>query len=231
MLYSTGPGLTRRIRLADGSIVILGAATALDVSLTPRNRTVTLERGEAWFHVLHRLHWPFIVTAGNGTILDLGTAFVVDREPGRIEVTVTQGRVEVSVHAPSMQRRVRGNGAEPIQLHRGERLTYSRGPHTALDHVDPRLALAWTTGRLEFADEPLQGIVENLDRYSHHPILVSPAAAGIRLTTLVISSRIPAWLEGLGRVVPVTVARDHGTVCIRLRTSIRTHLNNECNSP
>ena len=230
-LYRTGPGQTRRIRLTDGSIVILGAATALDVSLTPRTRTVTLEGGEAWFHVVHRPHWPFVVTAGNGTIRDLGTAFVVDREPGRLEVTVTQGRVEVSVHAPSMQRRVRANGVEPIQLHRGERLIYSRGPHPALDHVDPRLALAWTTGRLEFADEPLQSIVENVDRYSHYPIRVSPAAAGLHLTTLVISSRIPAWLEGLGRVVPVTVVRNDGTVCIRLQTSIRTHLSNECTDP
>ena len=118
-VYRTRSGQMRRIVLSDGSTVILGAETALRVSLTPQRRAVSLERGEAWFQVVHRRHWAFVVAAGGGTITDLGTAFVVDRESGRVEVTVTQGRVEVALAKSSAVPQWKRLELVPIRLHRG----------------------------------------------------------------------------------------------------------------
>ena len=226
--YRSSSGQTRRIRLRDGSTVVLGARTVLEVAISARRRRLDLERGEAWFDVVHRPHWPFIVTAGPEVIRDLGTAFVVDREAGRTEVTVTQGQVEVSLTGAASTPNLGGAVLKPIRLQRGERFVYGRRIPAALRYVSPRLALDWTTGRLEFLDEPLGAVAENLSRYSQEPILVAPAAATLQITTLVLSHHIRAWIAGLSRVLPVVAVRAHHAVCIRLRTQSPTQTGNEC---
>ncbi|MGC8517682.1 MAG: FecR family protein [Steroidobacteraceae bacterium] len=230
-VYRSPPGQTHRIRLGDGSTVVLGAETVLDVIITPQRRSLNLRRGEAWFDVIHRPHWPFVVTAGTGQIRDLGTAFVVDREAGRTEVTVTQGQVEVSLsgmlHAPLPETA----RLQPIRLHRGERFVYGTHIRLAIRHVSPRLALGWTRGHLEFIDEPLGVVAENISRYSQQPIRVSPAAAGLHLTTLVLSHHIRAWIQGLSRVLPVVAVYSNGDICVRLQTSLSTHKANDCREP
>lgn len=231
IIYHTAPGQTQRITLRDGSTVILGGATTLTVSLTAQRRTVDLDRGEAWFHVVHRNDWPFVVKAGGGTITDLGTAFVVDRESNRVEVTVTEGLVQVAVDHPVRAPRLSSERHRAIRLHRGERLTYGENAHSVVRAVNPRAALAWTTGELEFSQEPLSAVIENVDRYTRHPIAVSPAAGRLRLTTLVMSRRIHEWLEGLSRVLPVIVERRGARVCVRLRAAQTTYLNNKCGDP
>ena len=227
-LYRTGPGQTQRIRLRDGSTVILGAGTTLTVALSPRRRIVRLAHGEAWFRVTHRSGWPFVVKAGPGTITDLGTAFVVDREPHRVEVTVTEGRVEIALSHLSPAPHLQGVQLEPVRLHRGERLSYGARGVGTVRTVDPRMALAWTTGELEFSDEPLRDVLANVSRYAPRPITVTPAAGGLRVTTLVFSRDVSEWLDGLTRVLPVTVERTDVGICVRLRTRNKTQINNAC---
>lgn len=230
-VYRSAAGQTRRLRLGDGSRVVLGAETVLEAKITRHLRAFTLQHGEAWFDVDHRKHWPFVVTAGAGEIRDLGTAFVVDREAGRTEVTVTEGHVEVSLAGIARAPHLGGMTLSPIQLHRGERFVYGRRIPAAIGRISPRLALGWTRGRLEFVNEPLGDVAENLSRYSPQPIRVSPAAAGLHLTTLVLSHHIRAWISGLSRVLPVTAVRTTRGVCIRLRAPISTRAPNECHEP
>lgn len=232
-IYRTGHRQSRRTRLSDGSTVFLGAETALTVSMTRAMRVVTLLHGEAWFHVKHRAHWPFVVKAGTGTIRDLDTAFFVDRVPGRTEVTVTRGAVQVTLNHAADGRRSSTTSvrAHRIQLDRGEQLTYAAGLLRHVRRVNPRLALEWTAGRLEFSNEPLHYVTENVSRYSSVPIWTSPAAGVLRLTTLVFSQHIPAWLHGLPRVLPVAVIRTDAEICIRLRARYATSRNNACPSP
>lgn len=227
-IYRTTQGQTRRILLHDGSTVILGAQTTLTVLLTPTRRAVRLRHGEAWFHVAHRRHWPFVVTAGDGTITDVGTAFVVDQESGRTQVTVTQGMVRVAWASAARGVRPSVSSGRPVRLHRGERLSYGAGTYHVVQAVNPRRALAWARGQLEFSNVPLRYVVQDVSRYSLRPIRVSPAAGYLRVTTLVLSRDIPAWLTGLSRVLPVTITRGDGGVCIRLRVSSATSRSNVC---
>ena len=118
-----------------------------------------------------------------------------------------------------------------IRLRRGERLVAGARIAGKIRHVSPRLALGWTRGRLEFVDEPLGVIAENLSRYSRSPISVFPAAANLHLTTLVLSHHIPAWLNGLNPVLPVVVVRNNRGACVRLNASVITHQDNACHAP
>src|SRR6185312_11086218 len=96
VVYQTKVGELRNVHLPDGSSIILGGQTELSVSFSAQRRSVGLLKGEAWFQVAHRSHWPFVVAAGDGTITDLGTAFLVQRDSDRVVVTVTQGTVEIT---------------------------------------------------------------------------------------------------------------------------------------
>ena len=226
--YQTGPGQNRRIRLRDGSTVVLGAETSLTVSLTRQRRSIHLVRGEAWFRVAHRPDWPFVVNAGRGTITDLGTAFVVDRDARRVEVTVTEGHVQIALSHLIRTPRLSGVRLEPVRLHRGQRFSYGADVIGTVRAANPHMALSWTSGELEFSDEPLRDVAANVNRYAPQPIAVSPAAGRLRLSTLVFSRHVAEWLDGLSRVLPVTVERTNVRICVRLRTHHQTQVSNTC---
>lgn len=228
--YRTRAGQTRQIRLTDGSTVIMGADTGLSVAFGAQQRTIFLTRGEAWFRVVHWRDRPFVVRAGNGIITDLGTAFVVNREQRRVEVTVTEGRIEIAVVPRRPMSLIDAPSLEPIRLHRGERFSYGADARESLRTVDPRIATGWTHGELEFSDEPLRYVIENLNRYTVRPILVSRAAGSMRLTTLIRAQDIPAWLNSLKNVLPIEIDSTAVSVCIRLRVYKKTSVYNDCHS-
>ena len=95
-LYQTDVGGLEEIHLRDGSTITLGAETKLYVAISTQRRAVRLIAGQAWFHVAHDPHWPFVVIAGETTVTDVGTAFCVTRDPDRVVVAVTEGVVEIS---------------------------------------------------------------------------------------------------------------------------------------
>ncbi len=231
--YETASGQTQTVRLADGSILTLGAGTALTVDYSLAYRNVSLARGEAWFQVVRRHHWPFVVAAGGGTITDVDTSFVVDRESDRVEVTVTQGEVLVALRRVGVSAPGVSPGpivTHPIPLRVGERLSYRNGSSGGLEAVSPRAATAWTQGKLEFEDESLHDIAEDVGRYAHRPIRVSRAAGRLHLTTLVLSDHIRDWLLGLPKVLQVTTTVNKDGVCIRLRKPTNANVDNTCHA-
>mgnify|MGYP001604943537 FL=1 len=92
-IYSTPIGGHETVHFSDGSQIELNTNTVLRTHMTSDQRVVWLERGEAYFQVKHDAMHPFIVIAGDRRITDLGTAFVVRRDPGKLKVAVVQGRV------------------------------------------------------------------------------------------------------------------------------------------
>lgn len=90
-VYTTPVGGHRTIALADHSLVELNT----DTVLTVRGRTARLEKGEAYFQIKHNTAHPFVVVAGNHRIADLGTKFLVRAQPGRLEVSLVEGKALV----------------------------------------------------------------------------------------------------------------------------------------
>ena len=227
--YQTNAGQLKDVHLPDGSAVILGAKTDLLVNFTKQQRLVMLVRGEAWFQDVFYKRWPFIVTAGTGTIRAIGTAFVVDRTADRVVVTVTQGIVAVSTQPPVNSLSPIGRRAIPlptlsaIRLSRGEQFTYRQdGAAKSVKHADTKAATAWIGGQLLFEDQPLNDVVEAINRYSVQHIEVSPAAGKLRFTGLVFATEIPDWLQDLNRIFPVVVEQQGADVCVHMRSSAVT---------
>lgn len=156
--------------LPDGSRVTLAPGS----SLTSRGpfgdsaRTLDLS-GEALFNVATATA-PLVVYAAGVRVRDVSTAFAVRSiaaaEGGmpRALVAVTQGEVQVSA------------GSWQGALHEGEAiLADSAGHHDALGADVVRGSVAWTSGALLFADEPLANAVERLERWTGLVIEVDPS--------------------------------------------------------
>ncbi|WP_442589273.1 FecR domain-containing protein [Pedobacter sp. AW31-3R] len=86
--------------LADGSTVVLNKNSMLKYpeSFTGKTRTVSLNKGEAFFKVSHDKTRPFFVRVNGMQIKVVGTAFNVKVNKGRTEVIVESGKVEVDNH-------------------------------------------------------------------------------------------------------------------------------------
>ena len=225
-VYQTEVGGLKEAHLPDGSSITLGGRTKLIVALSAQQRSVNLIEGQAWFKVAHNSHWPFIVTAGDGTIKDVGTAFLVTRESDRVVVAVTEGTVEVSAQPRLIPR---GPDQAPatrpvmtaIRMGRGEELAFGdNGKLSAIGRTDTGAATAWTHGRLTFDNQPLRYVIETIGRYSSRRIVVSSDAGALRFSGIVLDDEIEDWLQSLEAIFPVTID-ERGTVAYGLKCAPR----------
>lgn len=166
---TTGRGETRRIMLTDGSALALNTQSVVQVKFDGAERRVVMRQGEASFQVAHDEQRPFVVQAGDVSVRAVGTAFNVRMRPEGVEVTVTEGVVEV-VRADEP------NQAAPVQRvkHNEEVIAQAERPAAVVPVSDTQIArrLAWQTGRLIFEGERLAAAVEDVNRYSAIPVVI-----------------------------------------------------------
>ena len=93
-IYTTDVGGRELITFADGTQIELNTDTVLRARMTTDQRTVWLDRGEAYFRVKHDAAHPFVVFAGAHRVTDVGTEFLMRRDPGRLEVTLVEGSAQ-----------------------------------------------------------------------------------------------------------------------------------------
>jgi transmembrane sensor len=190
----------RAATLPDGSRVILSAQTSLNVDFNGSRRNLDLSAGEAYFKVQHDRRHPFVVHAGDVSVTAIGTAFDIRRESNRVTVTVEEGTVEIA-----------GSAFAKIGLpttwraEAGYQLTYSSNGRTAMiTSVDTSSALQWRSGELAYVWEPLGAVVEDLNRYSEHKILIKePAIAALHFTGTVFTASIGDWVKAVEQAYPV----------------------------
>lgn len=210
---ATPAGGTQRIVLTDGSAVEVSGKSTLRATFTPGARRITLESGEAFFRVAKDSTRPFTVFAGTTTIRALGTAFNVRRAGDRIVVAVAEGTVWIS--SPDGTRKVR-----TAELDAGQQ-TIARPSDAPLEKVaiDTRSVAGWRNGRLQYLDEPLASVAEDVGRYTARDIeITDPALRDLRVTSTVLESNIDSWLHSLEAIFPVSVQRHvDGSVTISPR--------------
>lgn len=98
---STRPGSKTKIKLSDGTVVLLNAGSYITYNETfdAKLREVQLS-GEAYFDVTHDEKRPFIIHTNSVDIRVLGTEFNVRSYPNEktTETSLIRGSVEISVH-------------------------------------------------------------------------------------------------------------------------------------
>lgn len=94
-VYATDVGQRESLLLADGSQIELNTDTVLRISRGAGPRTVTLEKGEAFFNIKHDATRVFIVKAGDSRVIDLGTKFLVRQNPDHVRVALFEGSAKL----------------------------------------------------------------------------------------------------------------------------------------
>ncbi len=177
---STPPMHRQTLALADGTRADLNARTSLKVDFTAaQRRVVRLEHGEALFTVARDPARPFIVETPGGSVRVTGTVFNVRSEaPGRLEVTVLEGKVEVLPRPGSAA------APEPLRLQSCEQVSLEVGS-LAFRRVSPEMAAAaaaWREGWGVFDAAPLREVLGRFASFHGRAITVAPEAAEERLS-------------------------------------------------
>jgi transmembrane sensor len=208
----------RIFHLADGSSVELAGDSRLSVRLNDHERSLRLERGEAYFQVARDPGRPFAVTAGATHVTALGTSFNVRATEHRVVVAVEEGvvLVERTVAAPAHSLSPPAE-SRPIRLSRGQEV--SVGNHTLeLATIEPAAVASWREGRLRFVREPLGSVVASVLAASGQRIELADERLGdLQFTGTVFSTRVSDWVEGLPSIYPVRIRREGASYVVSAR--------------
>jgi transmembrane sensor len=219
--YSTPIGGIASVPLADGSHLTLNTATQVSVELTPQERHIRLEDGEAFFQVAKDPNRPFVVEVGNKRVIAVGTEFSVRRTGDDMRVVVTEGKVRVesgsadgaaaSSHLATVRGRqgVAGVSTEMAQVRRPGEVFLTPGSVASAgdDGVvveqkplsEAEDDLTWRHGYLTFHDASLADAVAEFNRYNAHKIAIQdPAVAAIRISGSFRALNYEAFVRVLG---------------------------------
>lgn len=229
--YATKTAEVRDVTLADGSLVTLGAQSAIEVVLSPEARRVKLTAGQAFFEVSKDASRPFTVEAGETLVRVVGTKFGVRRGAETVDVAVLEGVVEVMRSDEVAERReALALEPEPVTAPQADIrvLTAGRGietkPHEALPEariLGERRPDAWRDGRLVYDDVALREVIADADRYySGQIVIANPQVADLRVTAAFDTASVEAMLASLERALPVEADNSTpGRIILRMRAN------------
>lgn len=210
-IYSTDIGGHATLRFADQTEIELNTDTVIRYRMTTTERTVWLERGEAYFRVAHNASNPFTVIAGKHKITDLGTEFLVRRNMGvenRLEVALVKGSAELSSEGMHAQAAVLTPGDEAIATP----TTISFSHKTAQQLADE---MSWRLGVLAFHDTRLADVVAAFNRYNDTKlVVVDPSIADMKFSAEVPANDYEDFLHLAETVQHLRVDREGRTILL-----------------
>ncbi len=236
-IYASSLDRHRTIGLADGSVLVLGADSTVEVHFDAEERFVSVERGDAYFEVQHDAARPFVVQANDVRVTAVGTAFRVLRSPAAVTVTVTDGVVEVA-GAEENQGGTTGSGStedhtgafgngsamergpvqsKPIRVAVGQRAVIeSRGAQTNVRHDGTTTSVQWRDGRVRFVNARLGEVIKVVnDRADRKLGIDDPRVGDLTYSGTIMQSHLQEWIDSLQHIYPVrAVPLDDGSLTL-----------------
>ena len=210
-IIETASAEQRVVWLPDRSRVTVGPLTRVSYRYSAATRALRLDTGQAFFEVTKDAHRPFVVDTRRGRIVAVGTAFSVDVASDRLNVTVTDGTVQIE-NAELPQRPGGSVVAHPILVSAGRRyIAATNGASvTTLPSATPDVS--WRDGRLVYYGDPLSAVITDLNRYTvDHIELADQTLGDLQYTGTVFPESVNDWLTSLPNIFPVLVERrEHG---------------------
>jgi transmembrane sensor len=198
--YSTELGGHAVIKFADNTQIELNTNTVARVRMTTAERTVWLEKGEAWFEVSHDAAHPFSVIVGGHRITDLGTEFLVRRMPDGMEVALVKG--EAALKSESAQTAILSPGDDAVAT--AQSTTIMR--KTPWELAD---ALGWRRDMLEFRNTRLADAVREFNRYNATKLIIAdPSIADLKVSAEMQKGNYEGFLQLAEDVFDLRIERD-----------------------
>jgi transmembrane sensor len=203
---STSIGGRTLVSFSDHTQIELNTNTAMRFRMTTAERTVWLEKGEAWFHIAHDAAHPFAVIVGKHRITDLGTEFVVRRDADDVRVSLLNGRA--SLNAAGIQTATLNPGDEatatPVSL--------SVNRKTPQELADE---LAWRRGMLVFRNARLADVVKEFNRYNATKLVIAdPSIADVKVYAELKTDDYEDLLQLVQTMIKLRVDREGSVILI-----------------
>ncbi|HUO22539.1 MAG TPA: FecR domain-containing protein [Caulobacteraceae bacterium] len=213
-LYTSLKGQTRRVRLADKSLLWMDGAAAVRVVFDDRSRLAVLDGGEAEMAVAPASR-PFAISVGDRRVSTRDGDLDLSRYPqqGQVVTTLTVRRGEAEVGQV-------GATGDPWTLRAGDQIRWVDGQAAdAARRVNPEAAFAWQRRELVFNREPLANVAASLNRYIDRPIVIPQAAVGqIRFTGALAIDREDRILKRLEAALPIQADIRRDSIVLRGRS-------------
>lgn len=185
------------VTLEDGSRLHLAPDSAVQVDYQPHQRTITLQRGEAFVEVSPNPQRPLSVSSGPLQVTAIGTAFAVRAQDSfsAAQVSVRSGTVQISCH---------GRQDDALQASAGSLIDADcqQSPRAfPTRQQPPEQVAAWTHGQLVVNDRPVREVIAQLEPYLPGTLLLNADFAPTQRVTGVYTLDAPQ--EALQAVVSV----------------------------
>lgn len=226
--YITRIGEQKTVDLPDGSSLTLNTGTELLVKQNDRERRVILKRGEAFFDIVQDSQRPFTVELGEQAVTVLGTQFDIHKRSQQFTVAVVEGVVAIHKNneaastdaplfgAPRGERvEMRASGQYRVQAGWIAEYQNSNGKLSGYQPKNMDYLHSWRKGFIQFSEQPLYKLVNELNRYSAKKILIEDSSimelevhAGVRV------DQIDQALKGLEMTLPIKVISEFDRIVI-----------------
>jgi transmembrane sensor len=184
----------RTVVLPDHTTVALNGRSALDFAFTAGRRGVKLRQGsEVDFDVAKDPKRPFIIDAGSSVIEVVGTAFDVKYLDRLTRISVSRGLVRV--HDTGLQHDIHLTAGQAVAVDPSTgQWTLTRTKATAA---------AWRTGRLVYDSQPLWEVCADIERATHHSILLDPSIRQVSFSGVLRVSDPKTMMRTLELYLPI----------------------------
>lgn len=172
--YTTSIGERKILKLPDGSKIELNTNSVLRMS-SDNKRQAWLDKGEAFFQIVHNAAAPFQVIASGHRVTDLGTTFTIRSEKDRIEVSLLEGRARLASLDANVQEHSTILIPGDVLVATPTSLSVSKQPERSLKE-----ALGWRRGVLVFDHATLAEAVAEFNRYNRTKLIVADENAASR---------------------------------------------------
>lgn len=176
--YSTALGDHKIVTLADGSRIELNTNTVLRARISARERSVWLDKGEAYFQVAHEKTRPFVVIAGDYRVVDLGTAFSVRNDANHLKVALVEGLARFEAARANIRMQPSNLTPGDVVVATAQKVTVTKRPEIKLIND-----LAWRQGLLVFNYTTLADAAAEFNRYNAKKLVVADESSA-RLTVM-----------------------------------------------
>lgn len=204
-------GEQKRIRLADGSNILLDSATTVRVAYSDEERDIELVRGQAKFDVAHDARRPFHVRMGERDVVAVGTSFNILREGSTLQVSLLEGKVLISrlEQQDSLRRYLGSEDRVPLlTLSPGQQYEERRGAEPSLRAFDKFTVSSWEQGMIVFDNALLSDAAATVNRHSPKKLIVKEPLGSRRISGVYRAGNALVFANAVASLYPEAQVRE-----------------------
>ncbi len=202
----TADGQQKTQSMPDGSVVAVNVASTVSYKFTETQRLVTLSDGEAAFSVKPDPDKPFVVRVGDLEVRAVGTSFNVRRRDGVLQVSVSEGQVQLCRLTSSGESVVANVSAGQVLEIPASMPAAAKAPRPMA--IQPSQVAEWRMRVVTYEDATVRELVEDFNRYFERKLLVAaPELLDRRVTVRLQVENREGAIETLAALLDVRVER------------------------